>query len=45
MKQYPADVVGPDAARAAAQKTSLIATERDAAARQGWREGLAAVAP
>jgi len=32
-------------ARAAAQKKSLIAAERDKAARQAWRDELAAVAP
>src|SRR5215218_3663306 len=33
------------AAGLAAQKKSLIAAERDAAARAAWREGLAAIAP
>ena len=38
-------VAGADAARAAAQKKSLIATERDEASRQAWRAALAAIAP
>jgi transposase len=38
-------VAGADAAGAAAQKKSLIATERDETKRQAWRAAIAAVAP
>ena len=44
-RQYRHHVAGADAARVAAQKKSLIATERDEATRQGWRDALAAIAP
>ena len=39
------DVARPDAAGAAAQKKSLVAAERDEAARQAWRAEVAALDP
>ena len=44
-RQHRHHVAGADAARFAPQKKSLIAAERDEAARQAWRAELAAVAP
>jgi transposase len=44
-QQHGHHVAGADAARVAAQKKSLIATERDDGKRQIWRAAVAATAP
>ena len=43
--QFIDDVAGVGAARGAAHKTSLIATERDEVARQAWRDDIATIDP